>query len=121
MALDIIGPTKRTAIYDEDLPMFQMLKDFGLKAPQFEAVWERFYQDPCVDAFAWLEEIKRLREAYLFALGKARNVHTKNPELRRQILDRLGQSDRWVVRFGELIAVCEDAIAAEQDLHFLSD
>ncbi len=70
MALDILGPTKRAAIHDKDLPLFQMLKDFEIEAPQFEIIWERFYQNPSVDVLACLAEIRKLRDAYISSRSK---------------------------------------------------
>lgn len=121
MALDIIGPTKRAAIDDDDFPLFQMLKDFGIKAPQFQIIYERFYVNPHVDASNWLAEIRQLREAYIAQLAVTKNIRAKDPEIREQILYGLVKTDRWVTKFDELIAVCEDAIAADCGLKFWSD
>ena len=121
MALDIIGPTKRSAIADEDLALFSMIQAFGIKASQFKIIYERFYENPYVDVPTWLDEIHQLREAYFEQLIKEKNVRAKDVIVREQILARLKQNDRWMLKFDELIAVCEDAIAADQGLRFLSD
>lgn len=122
MALDIVGPTKRAAIDDEDyFPLFQMLQDFGIKAPQSQIIYERFWQNPCVDPPSWLAEIRQLREAYIAQLAVAKNIRAKDPEIREQILYGLVKTDRWLAKFDELIAVCEDAIAADCGLKFWSD
>ena len=121
MALDIIGPTKRSAITDDEMDLFQMIQSFGIKASQFRIIYERFYQNPYVDVPTWLSEIYQLREAYLEQLIKEKNVRAKDSIVKEQILARLKQNDQWMIKFDELIAVCEDAIAADQGLRFLSD
>ena len=121
MALDIIGPTKRSAITDEDMDLFQMIQTFGIKASQFKIIYERFYENPYVDVPTWLSEIHQIRDAYFEQLIKDKNVRTKDAIVREQILACLKQNDRWPLKFDELIAVCEDAIAADQGLRFLSD
>ena len=121
MALDIVGPTKRAEIDDHDFPLFQMLKDFGIKAPQFQTIHDHFWVNPYVDASSWLVEIRQLREAYIANLEITKKVRAKDPEVRQQILHGLAKADRWVAKFDELIAVCEDAIAADQNLKLWSD
>ncbi|HEY9882228.1 MAG TPA: hypothetical protein V6C98_01335 [Thermosynechococcaceae cyanobacterium] len=121
MGLDIVGPTKRSAIVDEDMALFQMIQTFGIKASQFKIIYERFYENPYVDVPTWLSEIHQLRDAYFEQLIRDKNVRAKDAIVREQILTRLKQSDRWLLKFDELIAVCEDAIAADQGLRFLSD
>ncbi len=121
MALDIIGHTKQSAIADKDMDLFQMIQTFGIKASQFKIIYERFYENPYVDVPTWLNEIHQLRDAYFEALIKEKNVRAKDSIVREQILARLKQNDRWMLKFDELIAVCEDAIAADQGLRFLSD
>ncbi|MBD2075386.1 hypothetical protein H6F86_16075 [Phormidium sp. FACHB-592] len=121
MALGIIGPTKRSAIADEDLDLFTMIQAFDIKASQFKIIRKRFYQNPYVDVLTWLNEIYQLREAYFEQLIKEKNVRAKDSLVREQVLARLKQNDRWMLKFDELIAVCEDAIAADQGLRFLSD
>jgi hypothetical protein len=121
MALDIIGPTKQSAIADEDMALFEMIQTFGIKASQFKIIYERFYENPYVDAPTWLSEIHQLREAYFEQIIKEKNVRATDSAVREQILARLKQNDRWMLKFDELIAVCEDAIAADQGLRFVSD
>lgn len=121
MALDIIGPTKRSEITDDDMELFYMLQSFGIKASQFKIIYERFYENPYVDVPTWLNEIHQIRAAYFEQLIKQKDVRAKDTIMREQILARLKQNDRWMLKFDELIAVCEDAIAADQGLRFLSD
>jgi hypothetical protein len=121
MALDIIGPTKRSAITDDEMDLFQMIQSFGIKASQFKIIYERFYQNPYVDVPTWLGEIHQLRDAYFEQLIKEKNIRAKDSIVREQILARLKQNEQWMIKFDELIAVCEDAIAADQGLRFLSD
>jgi len=126
MPLDIFTPNVYTTLEDEEVTfLLHFARESEIQAPQFQKIWDQFYQDPCVYESIWLLELRQLREAYVLRqqqrLIRERKISAKQLEVRQRILHELMQQDKWLIKLNGLIAACEDAIATGQSLQFQSD
>jgi len=130
MALDIHGPTLHVQIDSADERILSHLPaELGVPAPRCAAILERFYQDPDLRS---PEEVAQLR-AEIVALRAAwdararprvmreKQVHARDPATLARLLDGLLASEPVLAKCTELIAACDEAIAAHTGLTFASD
>lgn len=106
-----------------------LMKTYCVAAPRSQSILERYYDDPHLnyssDITAWKDELIQLQSAYTQAqkikLQRERNVHAKDPEIRKSILNGFLQEDTILKQIKELIAVCNNALAKKQTLKLWSD
>ena len=106
-----------------------LMKTYSIAAPQSQSILERYYDDPHLnyssDITTWRDELIQLQSAYTQAqqikLQRERNVHAKDPEIRKSILNGFLQEDTILKQIKELIAVCDNALAKKQTLKLWSD
>ncbi len=106
-----------------------LMKTYSIAAPKSQSILERYYDDPHLnyssDITAWKDELIQLQSAYTQAqqikLQRERNVHAKNPEIRKSILDGFLQEDTILKQIKELITVCDNALTKKQTLKLWSD
>lgn len=130
MAFVIAGPRSQVCIDGVDEPLLgQLPRRYGLRTPRCDYLWERFYADPRLGSPAEVAllraEIEALRAAHARqrgdALARERKVTTQDPAVRARILESLLTGDPVLRKCDELIAVCDEAIAAGQGLVCSSD
>ena len=130
MAFVIVGPRSQVFIDGLNEPLLAELpRRYGLRTPRCDYLWERFYGDPRLGSPAEVAllraEIEALRAAHARQRGdelaRARKVTTQDAAVRARILDSLLAGDPVLRKCDELIAVCDEAIAAGQGLVCSSD
>lgn len=130
MAFELVGPASRVVIDAGDEALFSTLpRRYGLATPRCDSLWVRFYDDPCLDSAAEVEqlgdEIAALRAAHVQArsaeLVRERRIHARDEQVRRRILDGLLAGDPVLCKCDEIIALCREAVVAARGLVCSSD
>jgi hypothetical protein len=130
MAFVIAGPRSQVCIDGVDEPLLAELpRRYGLSTPRCDDLWERFYGDPQLGSPAEVAvlraEIEALRAAHARRRGdelaRERKVTTQDPAVRARILESLLAGDPVLRKYDEIVAVCDEAIAAGQGLVCSSD
>jgi hypothetical protein len=130
MAFVILGPRSQVCIDGVDEPLLAELpRRYGLRTPRCDYLWERFYSDPRLgspEEVALLRgEIEALRATHARRRGdevaRERKVTAQDPAVRARILGSLLAGDPVLRKCDQLIAICDEAIAAGQGLACSSD
>jgi len=130
MAFVLASTRSQVCIDGADEPLLAELpRRYGLRTPRCDYLWERFYGDPRLgspEEVALLRaEIEALRAAHARRRGdelaRERKVTTQDPAVRARILGSLLAGDPVLRKCDELIAICDEAIAAGQGLVCSSD
>ncbi len=130
MAFVIVGPRSQVCIDGVDEPLLgELPRRYGLSTPRCDYLWDRFYADPRLGSPAEVAllrgELEALRAAHAQRRGdelaRERGVTTRDPAVRARILGSLLAGDAVLRKCDELIATCDEAIAAGQGLVCSSD
>jgi len=130
MAFVIASTRSQVCIDGVDEPLLgELPRRYGLRTPRCDYLWERFYGDPQLGSPAEVAllraEIEALRAAHARRRGdelaRERKVAAQDPAVRARILGSLLAGDSVLRKCDELIALCDEAIAAGQGLVCSSD
>lgn len=136
MGFDVFGPTRHVRASNLDdgestpYDLFTMPAQFGLRCPHLEMLGSRFYEttvlhnaDGAVQALR--DELGQLAEAYSVhrepQLITERGVRSRDPGVRRAILDRLLQDDVVYRVITEFKLLCEEAIRGNREVRCEGD
>jgi hypothetical protein len=136
MGFDVFGPTRhvRASTIDDGgespYDLLELPGTYGLRCPQIERLHQRFYASTTVsfangEVLALRDEVVRLTQEYRERrepeLIRERHVQAKDPDVRREILERCLKLDTVYAVLQEFQLLCEEAIAAKADVQCNGD
>jgi hypothetical protein len=129
MALEVVGPTRRAAIAgDGEHVIARLPAELEIAAPICARIWERFYGAPGLtldEVRGWRAELAAVRAAWETGrraeLVRERRINAQDPAVVARIVAPMLAGERTLVVCNELIAVCDDAVAAGVGLELWSD
>jgi hypothetical protein len=130
VAFVIAGPRTQVVIEDHDERLLHDLpRQFRLRTPQCDLLWEAFYRDPKMTSSAQVEqfrsEIQSIRASYEESrrrlLIRERKIHAKDPSVVAMLLEPLLRDDPVLAKCDEIVRLCDEAIAGGHGLTCSSD
>jgi len=129
MALDLKS-RNRTATLPEDAEgFFALLAGYGLRIPVYDFLRARLYDDPQLSSTGDIADFRAETVALVQAHGARRrreliqekNIRAANPVVLERILAPMLARDPVLVCLGDILALCDDALATGGVIRGLSD
>lgn len=97
--------------------VFQLLDEFGVVVPEYEKLRAGYYGTLTLSTFQvaqFRKETLELRDLYQAKrrceVLKQRKIHARDPRVVDRIVAQILEGDPWLLKFDEIIALCERAV-----------
>jgi hypothetical protein len=114
----LIGTTHEVSLEDVEGSVFDLLRAFDIRAPEYEKLRAAYYGTMTMSP-AQAKQLRAETEALLARYSeerrrevqKEKRVHAQDPAVLDRILQGLLADDPWLVKLREILNLCDDATA----------